>query len=513
MRSDHLDIYEQSSDALQAPFFQPWRLGPFPPERIKDVIRKPVNRARLEITDVLVERLKRDTPTAEALPLLAFTLEKLYRGCASHGKLELQDYVSLGGMEGSIQTCAECIVPPNSLSTSDAAVLRLAFVKHLAQANDKGEVVRLTARWDDLPAAAKPILEKFVNERLLTRSESKVTEVAHEAMFRCWKDLKEWLHTSADILRWRRDVRRDQGNDPKWTGLRPAQLAVARDWPKKRREELTAEEVKWIKRGIRSERIRGGIVATVVLVVSLLAGIAWWQRNQADNATRAAQNALTGSFFRTIGVSNEKIPTQDGREALWELAQLNPTNAAVRDDLLNRWFRTVGAFMRGEARGGQGFRAVIGLNLEYHRRANRGAADLGRGVAATMEDPKQTALLLSLADALTKLAARMEPHAAADIAQRLAAAMEDPKQTDLYRLLDLAHALAALAARMEPHAAAEVARLGAQRQARALEDPTQTDLPNLPSLADALAALAARLEPPAAAEVARRGAKRLAGAI
>ena len=92
-------------------------------------------------------------------------------------------------------------------------------------------------------------------------------------MFGCWSDLKEWLRTSADILRWRRDVRRDQANDPKWNALRPAQLAVARDWPKRRRDELTAEELKWIKRGILSERIRRGIAATVVLVVALLAAL------------------------------------------------------------------------------------------------------------------------------------------------------------------------------------------------------------------------------------------------
>jgi TIR domain/WD domain, G-beta repeat len=294
MRSDHLDIYEKSSAALQAPFFHPWRLGPFPPERIEEVIRKPASRAHVEITDELVERLQHDTPTVEALPLLAFTLEKLYRGYASDGKLELQEYVALGGMEGSIQTCIERIVPRDSLSKSDEAALRLSFVKHLAQVNDKGEVVRLRARWDDLPSAAKPILEKFVNERLLIRSENKdedkserrsvSIEVAHEAMFRCWSDLKEWLRTSADILRLRRDVRRDRANDPKWAGLRPAQLAVARDWPKRRRDELTAEEVDWINRGILREKIRRGIAATVVLVVALLAVIAWWGKQEAEVA-------------------------------------------------------------------------------------------------------------------------------------------------------------------------------------------------------------------------------------
>jgi hypothetical protein len=127
-------------------------------------------------------------------------------------------------MEGSIQTCIERIVPPTSLSASDGAALRLTFVKHLAQVNDKGEVVRLKARWDDLPTAAKPVLDKFVNERLLIRYESTTKdkldrrsvsiEVAHEAMFGCWSDLKEWLGTSADILRWRRDVRRDQATTP-----------------------------------------------------------------------------------------------------------------------------------------------------------------------------------------------------------------------------------------------------------------------------------------------------------
>ena len=58
-------------------------------------------------------------------------------------KLSVQDYETLGGMEGSIQTCIERIVPPTSLSASDGAALRLTFVKHLAQVNDKGEVVRL----------------------------------------------------------------------------------------------------------------------------------------------------------------------------------------------------------------------------------------------------------------------------------------------------------------------------------------------------------------------------------
>jgi general stress protein YciG len=514
MRSDHLDIYEQSSYALRAPYFKPWRLGPFPPERIEEVIREPVKRSDVEITDELLERLKRDTPTAEALPLLAFTLERLYRGYASHGKLELQDYVSLGGMEGSIQTCIERIVLPNSLPANEADALRLTFVKHLAQANDKGEVVRLTARWDDLPATAKPILDKFVNERLLIRSKNKdegkseqpwvSIEVAHEAMFRCWNDLKEWLRTSADILRWRRDVRRDQANDPNWTGLRPAQLAVARDWPIRRRNELTADEVDWINTGILWDRIRRCIVGSVVLVVALLAGIAWWQKNNADNETREAQRALTASFFRTIGVSNQDLIDdlpRDERESLWELAQLDRVNAAVRKNLLKRWFGTTEAFKRGDARGGQGFQAVTGLNWEYHQLAISDAAEFGRRLAAALDNPQETDYdhLSSFSSALAALAAKMEPQAAAEIAKGLATALENPQGTDFNRVLNLGSVLAALVAKMEPQAAAKIA-IGL---AAALENPQETNSNRIWNLSRALAALTARVEPQAAAEIAK----------
>jgi WD40 repeat protein len=302
MRSDHLDAYERNTNALASPFFVSWRLGPFPPERIGDVIQKPAKRAKVQISEELVEKLKSDTPTTEALPLLAFTLEKLYKRCASDGKLELQEYKDLGGMEGSIQKCVEHLIPANSLSPEQTNALRLSFVKHLVQVNDKGEEVRLTARWDSLPEAVKPILEQFINERLLTRTQHHdeqdptnkwiTVEVAHEAIFRCWDDLKRWIRVSVDILRWRRDVRRDQANDKHWTGLRPAQLAVARNWPQTRREELASDELAWIEEGIFRQNVRLVLTAAVVLLIVISAVFAWSQKSEADQATTTAKDLV-----------------------------------------------------------------------------------------------------------------------------------------------------------------------------------------------------------------------------
>ena len=64
---------------------------------------------------------------------------------------------------------------------------------------------------------------------------------------------------------------------------------------------------------------------------------------------------LPMTFFRTIGVSNVDIPTRDEQEALWELAQLDRANGAVRDKLLNRWFGTT------ETDGGQGMPPAVAL--------------------------------------------------------------------------------------------------------------------------------------------------------
>lgn len=289
LRSDHLDVYERHPHALTTPYFQPWRLGPFPRERVRDVIVKPAARAGVEVTPDLLARLERDTPTSESLPLLAFTLEKLYRRYAADRKLELQEYEDLGGMEGAIQKSADAI----ALAPDALEAVRLMFVKHLASVNDKDEVVRVTARWSDVPEAAKPALEKFVDDRLLVRNAGSL-EVAHEALFRAWPALKMWLHGAADILRWRRDVQRDRA-DPKWSGLRPAQLAVARPWLRHRRSELTDEEVRWIRKGIRRERMQRAAVAAVAVIVLAFGVYAWIQKRAADRESQVALGRFLAS--------------------------------------------------------------------------------------------------------------------------------------------------------------------------------------------------------------------------
>jgi len=103
--------------------------------------------------------------------------------------------------------------------------VRLSSSNILAQVNDKREFVRLTARWKDLDQQAHPILEQFVSQRLLVKTErdSEIfVEVAHEAILPLLGPLKQWLNASVDILRWRRDIDRDQNSaldhKRRWSG-------------------------------------------------------------------------------------------------------------------------------------------------------------------------------------------------------------------------------------------------------------------------------------------------------
>jgi hypothetical protein len=143
------------------------------------------------------------------------------------------DIGSVASEYQAVFVAAEKIIPKDSLPPDVEAAVRSSFVKYLAQVNDKDEFVRLTARWHDLPELARPILSRFIDERLLVKSERDgqvLVEVAHEAMFRCWDMIRDWLRTSADILRWKRDVERDQKSDQqsgrRWNGLRPARISL-----------------------------------------------------------------------------------------------------------------------------------------------------------------------------------------------------------------------------------------------------------------------------------------------
>ena len=145
MRSDYLDVYERHPHGLKTPSFKEWRLEPFDRAQLSRIILEPAARAHVKVAPDLLKQLESDAPTGDALPLLSFTLEKLYRKYAKDKKLTLTEYNDLGRMDGSIKTAAEQLFDSQTQPDAVVAAVRMSFVKHLAEVNDKGDFVRLSA--------------------------------------------------------------------------------------------------------------------------------------------------------------------------------------------------------------------------------------------------------------------------------------------------------------------------------------------------------------------------------
>ena len=80
---------------------------------------------------------------------------------------------------------------------SQLAALRAAFVPWLATINpDNDQPMRRVARYADLPEPSRPLIDAFVEKRLLVKDErggEVVVEVALESLLRQWDDLAGWL--------------------------------------------------------------------------------------------------------------------------------------------------------------------------------------------------------------------------------------------------------------------------------------------------------------------------------
>ena len=176
------------------------QLKPMPPAGYTEVITGPARRAtaagrRLTIEPALVERLLAETAEgADALPLLALTLERLYRDFGDDGDLTVAEYESMGGMAQVVQTEVDKLLAADpEQRQAQLDILHDAFIPWLATINpDNDQPMRRLARWDDLPAASHPLIQAMVEKRLLvkdTRDGQTVVEVALESLLRQWREL------------------------------------------------------------------------------------------------------------------------------------------------------------------------------------------------------------------------------------------------------------------------------------------------------------------------------------
>jgi formylglycine-generating enzyme required for sulfatase activity len=196
-------------------------LPPMPKGSYAEVIKGPPRRLhgtarRLAVEDGLVDALLADIEAGgakDALPLLAFTLERLYGEYHSGGDLKLAHYEALGRVKGSIEAAVE-----HALKEADAdptiprdrtarlALLRRGLIPWLCGIDpDTGAPRRRVAGLSEIPAEARLLIQHLVEQRLLATDVNRETgeatiEPAHEALLRQWGLLEGWLSEDAGLL-------------------------------------------------------------------------------------------------------------------------------------------------------------------------------------------------------------------------------------------------------------------------------------------------------------------------
>ena len=169
----------------------------------------------VKVENALVGVLLRDIEAGgakDALPLLSFTLERLYLENRGSGRLTVADYRNLGGIKGSIEEAVEQAVmadttPPIPKDrAARLALLRRGMIPWLADIDpDTGAPRRRVARVSEIPAECRPLLQNLVEQRLLTTDRVAKTgeitiEPAHEALLRQWSLLEGWLTEDTGLL-------------------------------------------------------------------------------------------------------------------------------------------------------------------------------------------------------------------------------------------------------------------------------------------------------------------------
>lgn len=268
---------------------EPFTVPQMEVDEFTSVIEGPARIASLELGPGLVQVMISDTKTADALPLLAFTLRELYEGFGQDKLLTLEEYRDkLGRLDGCIARAAEAVLSAKPLSEENLSDLRTAFLS-MVRINDKDQYAKQPVPWNDLPASAHDVLERFVSARLLISGgdeKDRTLEVTHEALFRAWPRLADWLKDNKSFLVWQQRLNGaikhyEESKQNPDLFLRGFPLTEALEWLRKKPDSFSARERQFVTASkAHVMRRRWLTAATALLVLLIVGGPLLWLEQQ-----------------------------------------------------------------------------------------------------------------------------------------------------------------------------------------------------------------------------------------
>jgi WD40 repeat protein len=318
-------------------------LKPMSVGHFSQVITGPAVRAshgghHLAIAPALVNRLMEDAAEgADSLPLLALTLARLYADYGTEPEITLAHYEGIGGIRHVIEHAInEVLAPDPERRTEQLALLREAFIGYLATINPANDQpMRRVARYVEMPADSRPLIDALVEQRLLVKDEragETVVEVALESLLRQWDELAGWLREERNNLIAADDIERSatawrsHDDNPAWllTGNRLTDAEVlsntkgfsgrlngARDYLTASRQaenQRLAKEEEQRRAELRHARQRtryAAVIALIAVIGAVAAIVGFVQANRATHRAQASANQATA--LRLISEASEML--------------------------------------------------------------------------------------------------------------------------------------------------------------------------------------------------------------
>jgi formylglycine-generating enzyme required for sulfatase activity len=296
MRADFLGELQKDES-----LFRVHRKIDVPPLReteLRMVVRRPAEllSARFEtdgLADVITRRTAEDSvKDVGALPLLSYTLDDMWTQMAKRGdgvlRLPAQSF-ELGGI---LVDRADAFLASHPKSQDE---LRRIFTLKLATVREGEEPTRRRAARSEFTNEEWRLVSELADHpnRLLVTATPEggeiYAEVAHEAVFRRWDKLRNWIAAEREFLAWRTVLEAARRTWQTTLGssksedalLMGAALTQAQSWLAKRRDDLPLIDQDFIdqsSRRERRERSRARRVQALVygLLIGSIAGLIGW---------------------------------------------------------------------------------------------------------------------------------------------------------------------------------------------------------------------------------------------
>ncbi|WP_329394954.1 helix-turn-helix domain-containing protein [Streptomyces melanogenes] len=279
-------------------------VGPMSPDEVRQAITKPAAARGAIVERVLTTRLV-EAVSAEpgALPLMSHALLETWRHRTGRA-LTLEAYEAAGGLDGAVAATAENLY--TSLDDHQATLVRQILLRLITPGDGTPDTRRPIPHSEveaDRPGETTPVLEQLARARLITLDDDQV-DLAHEALITAWPRLAGWIDEDRDRLRLHRQLTdtthtwqqhdRDRGALLRGGRLEAVWNAFGAD---SGAAELTSVEREFLTASwaaaTRERRLRQTAVAVLAVLVVLAlvaAGLAWGQRKDTLAAQRQAQS-------------------------------------------------------------------------------------------------------------------------------------------------------------------------------------------------------------------------------